>query len=51
MTFINSNLIFGTLFVTLVCSTVAVSTTSADAGPKWGGGFLGITNTELGSGR
>lgn len=51
MTFIDRHLILGTLFAALVCATVAVSPTGTEAGPKGGGGFLGITNTDLGSGR
>jgi len=51
MTFIKSRLILGTLFAALVCATVAASTTSADAGPKWTGGILGVSGLDLGSGR
>lgn len=49
MTFIKSHLILATLFTVLVAMTLAMST--ANAGPVRGGGFLGITNTDLGSGQ
>ncbi|HML93651.1 hypothetical protein [Methyloceanibacter sp.] len=51
MTFIKSHLILATLFAALVCATVAVSSTSADAEPRWSGGILGVSGLDLGSGR
>lgn len=51
MSFINRHLILGTLFAALVCATVAVSPTSAEAGPKSTGGFLDVSGLDLGSGR
>lgn len=49
MTVIKSHLILGTLVVELACGTVAVSPRSAEAGPKWPGGFVG-TSTASGGG-
>lgn len=51
MTFTKSRMILGTLFAVLVCATVTVSPMNATAGPKLGGGILGVSGLDLGSGR
>ncbi|MCB1443711.1 MAG: hypothetical protein KDJ72_11885 [Methyloceanibacter sp.] len=51
MTVIKSHLILATLFAALVCGTVAISPNSAEAGPRWTGGFMDLSGTDLGSSR
>ena len=49
MTFIKGHLILATIFTALIVMTLAMST--ANAGPKGGGGFMGVAGLDLGSGR
>ena len=51
MSFIKTPLIHAAFFAALVCSAVAVSPSTADAGPKTTGGILGVSGLDLGSGR
>ncbi|WP_159079963.1 hypothetical protein [Methyloceanibacter sp. wino2] len=48
---LKSHLILGALFAALICATITVSPTKANAGPKFGGGILGVSGLDLGSGR
>lgn len=49
MTIIKSHLILATMFAALVAVTLAMS--AAQAGPVRGGGFMGVSGLDLGSGR
>lgn len=51
MTFLKSNMILAAMFSALIGITIAMSATSAHAGPKHGAGFMGVSGLDLGSGR